>query len=90
MRFMVIERFRNRDAVPVYQRFRDNGRLAPEGLSYIGSWVDVEFERCFQVMETDDEALLQAWIRQWEDLIEFEVVEVMTSKEAFEAISPRL
>jgi len=51
---MIVEHFKNQDPAPVYKRFQDRGRLAPEGLQYVSSWVDVNFERCFQLMETDD------------------------------------
>jgi Protein of unknown function (DUF3303) len=88
--YFVIERFRNGDAVPVYRRFRDRGRLAPAGLNYVASWVDEKLERCYQVMETDDRALLDAWIANWSDLVEFEVYPVLTSAQALEKITPRL
>jgi hypothetical protein len=90
MQFMVIERFRNRDAKAVYRRFRDQGRLAPEGLRYVGSWIEVNFDRCFQIMECDDARLLQAWIADWGDLVEFEVVPVVSSEQTRETILPRL
>lgn len=89
-RYMVIEQFRDGDAVPVYRRFRERGRLAPEGLVYVASWVDEPMRVCYQVMETDDRALLDAWIANWADLVEFEVIPVMTSAEAAERIAPRL
>lgn len=88
--YMVIENFRNGDAVPVYRRFRDVGRLAPDGLRYVSSWVDTDFLRCFQVMECDNRALLDEWIAHWDDLVGFEVVTVMTSADAAAAIAPRL
>jgi hypothetical protein len=88
--FMVIEHFRAGQAPAVYRRFRERGRLAPAGLSYVSSWVDLEFQRCFQVMEADDEALLREWTAQWIDLIEFEVVPVRTSTEAAAVMSSRL
>lgn len=88
--YMVIENFKNADAVPVYRRFRDRGRLAPEGLSYISSWVNDQLDRCYQLMETEDRALLDRWIANWSDLVDFEVHPVITSKEAAERISPRL
>jgi hypothetical protein len=90
MLFMVIERFRNRDAKAVYRRFRDDGRMLPEGLRYVGSWIEVNFDRCFQLMECDDARLLQQWIISWTDLIEFEIVPVVTSEETREVILPRL
>jgi len=80
--YMVIERFRNGDARPVYERFRERGRIAPDGLSYVASWVDAELQCCYQVMQTDDPALLDQWMRHWRDLVEFEVHEVITSDEA--------
>jgi hypothetical protein len=91
MLFMVIERFKNRDAVAVYRRFRERGRMMPEGLKYIESWTEANFERCFQLMECDDpERLFEQWTARWQDLIEFEIVPVLPSKEAVEAIRPRL
>lgn len=87
---MVVEHFRNGDAVPVYRRFRDHGRLAPAGLTYVQSWVDDAMERCYQLMETSDRALLDQWVANWSDLVEFEVYPVMTSAEAAERIGPRL
>jgi len=79
MLFMVIERFKNRDPRPVGQRFRLQGRMLPNGVSYHASWVDGEGARCFQVMEADGPALLQAWISHWNDLVDFEVIPVVTS-----------
>lgn len=88
--YMIIEHFKNRDALPVYRRFRERGRMAPEGLHYVASWVDEEFERCYQVMATHDRALLEEWMAHWSDLVDFDVHEVVTSKEAAEKIAPRL
>jgi hypothetical protein len=88
--YMVVERFKNNDAVPVYRRFRDRGRMAPEGLAYVSSWVDQRLERCFQVMETHDRALLDEWIAAWSDIVDFEVHEVIPASEAVEIIAPRL
>jgi hypothetical protein len=82
MLYMIIEHFRNGDPVPVYARFRAQGRLAPEGLRYVGSWVRDDLTRCYQVMECDDPALLDAWLGAWADLVEFEVHSVITSAEA--------
>ena len=87
---MVIEHFKNKDAVPVYRRFRDRGRLAQEGLVYISSWVDEKLERCYQLMETDDRRLLDEWIANWSDLVDFEVHAVILSQEAAQRIAPRL
>jgi hypothetical protein len=82
MLYMVIEHFKAGQAPAVYRRFRARGRMAPEGLTYISSWIDQRFERCFQVMETSDIALLAQWMAIWDDLIDFEVVPVITSAEA--------
>jgi hypothetical protein len=90
MLYMVIERFRNRDAVPVYRRFRDQGRLAPEGLKYVSSWVTSDLTECYQLMECDQRRLLDEWIGRWADLVEFEVVPVITSAEAVAMMAPKL
>lgn len=82
MRYMIIERFRTGRAADVYRRFRERGRLAPDGLRYVASWVDVEITTCFQIMECDDRALLDQWMENWSDLVEFEVVPVMDSARA--------
>ncbi len=82
MLFLVIERFRNGDAQPVYRRFRERGRLAPPGLDYVNSWVTEDLTRCFQVMQCADRALLDQWIANWSDLVDFEVIPVLTSAEA--------
>lgn len=79
MLFMVIERFKERDPGPVYRRLRESGRALPEGLRYLDSWVEVNFDRCFQLMECDDATLLMRWVLQWRDLVEFEVVPVNPS-----------
>jgi hypothetical protein len=82
MLFMVIERFRNRDAGAVYRRFREKGRMLPDGLKYVDSWVEMNFDRCFQLMECDDERLFQEWTAHWSDLAEFEIVPINKSKDA--------
>jgi len=82
MLFMILEHFRDGDAAPVYARFRERGRMAPEGLHYVASWVTGDLARCFQVMECDDEGLLREWMSHWEDLTEFEVIPVITSADA--------
>ncbi|MGB9368145.1 MAG: DUF3303 family protein [Xanthobacteraceae bacterium] len=90
MLFMVIERFRNRDAKAVYQRFRDQGRMMPEGLKYISSWIEPNFDRCFQVMECDDARLLQEWVINWADLADFEIVPVVPSDQTREVVTSHL
>ena len=87
MLFMVIERFKNRNAAPVYERYRERGRMMPDGLKYIDSWVERDLGRCFQLMECDDPQLLRQWTNHWQDLVDFEIVSVITSKEAAEAIA---
>jgi hypothetical protein len=82
MLFMVIEHFRGGDSAPVYARFRARGRLAPAGLNYVASWVTADRARCFQVMETADQHLLEQWMGEWSDLIAFDGIPVITSAEA--------
>jgi hypothetical protein len=88
MLYMVIERFKNRDAQAIYRRFREKGRMMPEGLSYLDSWVEENFDRCFQLMECNDTQLLEQWASHWRDLMEFEFVPVRRSKEVVEMMSP--
>ena len=90
MLYMIVENFRRGNPVPVYRRFREHGRLAPEGLRYVGSWVTKDLRRCFQIMECNDSSLLAQWTARWEDLIEFEVIPVVTSAEAAAVVAPRL
>jgi len=87
---MIVEHFKNGDPLPIYRRFRDQGRMAPPGLNYVSSWVDVKMERCFQLMECDDRELIDSWIGKWSDIVQFEVYPVMTSREAAESVAPRL
>jgi hypothetical protein len=91
MLFMVIERFKDRDPIPVYQRVRDSGIKFPEGLKYVGSWIEPNFDRCFQLMETDDARLLQEWILNYQGFgMTFEIVPVVPSKETREVVAPFL
>ncbi len=90
MLFMILERYRDGDPVPVYRRFREHGRLAPDGLRYVSSWVTHDLGVCFQVMECDDRALIDEWTARWSDLVDFEVIPVMTSADAAAAVAPRL
>ncbi len=87
---MVIERFKHRDAAAVYRRVRDQGRLIPEELRYVSSWVETNWDRCFQLMECDDPHLFDRWIAMWSDLVDFEVIPVVTSAEARTAVTPLL
>lgn len=91
MLFMIIERFKDNDMLPIYKRVRDEGRMFPEGLKYIDSWVEPNFSRCFQLMESDDLRLLQEWILQWRGSgATFEIVPVVSSKETQEVVAPLL
>ena len=88
---MVIERFGGRErAAAVYRRARERGRMLPDGLKYVGSWVEADFGRCFQLMECEDPRLLREWAERWQDLVEFEFVPVVTSEAAAESISTLL
>jgi hypothetical protein len=90
MLFMVVERFRDRDAKAVYRRFREQGRMMPDGLTYVGSWIEANFDRCFQLMECGDAALLQDWLLNWSDLMECEIVPVVPSDQTRELVQSRL
>jgi hypothetical protein len=82
MLFMVIESYRDNNAAAVYRRFREKGRMLPDGLQYVDSWVEVNRGRCFQLMECDDVQLFQQWVARWDDLVGFEIVAVHSSKDA--------
>ena len=84
---MVVENFI--DEVQIYRRFREKGRMLPEGLNYISSWIDADFKKCFQLMETGDVKLFDDWIAHWSDVAGFEVFPVMTSEEAAKKIDER-
>ena len=79
MLYLVIETYRGGNAAAVYQRFRERGRMAPEGLAYVNSWVTEDLTRCYQIMETPDRVLLETWMAAWSDLVDFEVLPVITS-----------
>jgi hypothetical protein len=82
MLYMVIEHYRGGDPGPVYRRVRERGRLMPDGVRYVGSWVTQDLGHCYQVMEADDRRLLEEWIGHWDDLVAFEVIPVVTSTDA--------
>jgi hypothetical protein len=91
MLFMIVERFKDQDMLPVYKKFRESGRMLPDGLKYIDSWVEPNFGRCFQLMECDDLRLLQEWMLRWRGSgTTFEIVPVVTSKETREIVAPYL
>lgn len=82
---MVVEKFK--DAPEIYRRFDEKGRMMPEGLNYVSSWIDTEVKQCFQLMETEDVTLFDEWIFNWKDLADFEVIPVITAAEAREKIT---
>ena len=90
MLYLVVEHFRGGDPVPVYRRFREDGRQLPDGLRFVSSWVTTDLGRCYQVMETDQPELFDEWFASWADLVQFELIPVVTSAEAREAVAPRL
>ncbi|HTP46109.1 MAG TPA: DUF3303 family protein [Casimicrobiaceae bacterium] len=85
--FMIVEHFRNGDAAPVYRRFKERGRMAPDGLRYVSSWTTEDLTTCYQLMETSDRSLLDEWMRHWRDLVEFEIRPVITSQEAAQRVA---
>jgi hypothetical protein len=87
MLFMVIEHFRDGDAKAIYRRFREKGRLMPDGVNFVGSWVTADLGRCFQVMEAADVTLLQRWVAEWADLARFEIVPVVLGKATADALA---
>lgn len=89
MHYMIVETFRGGKPQPVYARFREQGRLAPPGLNYVASWVSQAGDRCFQVMECEARELLEQWLARWDDLVDFEVIPVISSAEAAAAFTPR-
>ena len=91
MLFMIIERFKDHDMLPIYKRVRDEGRMLPEGLRYVDSWVEPNFSRCFQVMECDDLRLLQEWALRWRGSgVTLEIVPVVSSRETRDVVAPYL
>jgi hypothetical protein len=90
MQFMVVETFRNQDAKAIYRRLRDKGRMMPENLEFVASWVSADLDRCFQLMEADDITLFQRWISEWSDLMSFEIVPVVSGNDTAEALTGQL
>jgi hypothetical protein len=90
MLFMVIETFRNQDALAIYRRLRDRGRSLPAGLTFVNSWVQADLDRCFQIMECDDVTLLQRWVAQWSELVHFEIVPIVAGKDTAAALADQL
>ncbi len=84
MQYMVVERFKEGAVAEVYRRFAIKGRMTPPGLDYLESWVSEDLSVCFQLMETSDLGLFALWTREWEDLVEFEIVPLISSSDARE------
>ena len=80
MLYMVVERFKEAAEPKIYRRFREKGRMMPNGLEYVSSWIDVDFKICYQLMQTEDVALFDRWIKNWNDLMDFQIVPVRTSR----------
>jgi Protein of unknown function (DUF3303) len=87
MLYMVVEHFKEGAAPEIYQRLREKGRMMPEGLEYIASWIDLRFQTCYQLMRTEDASLFPRWTDAWKDLFDFEIVPVRTSAEAVQIIA---
>ena len=87
MLFIVIEKFKNNDARAIYDRAREHGRMLPDGLKYVDSWVEANLQRCFQLMECEDARLFQEWVARWQDLVEFEIIPIVPSKQTAETIN---
>lgn len=91
MLFMVVETFPDQDPVPIYRHLRDKGRGLPDGLTYVHSWIEANFGRCFQIMECDDPAVLQQWVLSWRGSgIRFEFVPVVPSQQVQDTVAPHL
>jgi hypothetical protein len=84
---MVVEKFKNGDARAIYGRIREQGRMLPDGLKYVDSWVEANLQRCFQLMECEDSRLLQEWVSRWQDLVDFEIVPIVPSKQTTETMN---
>jgi hypothetical protein len=89
MLYIVIERFKEGATPEIYRRFRERGRMMPDGLEYVSSWIDLDFKICYQLMRTENFALFDKWIDNWRDLMQFEIVPVRTSAEAVELMAAR-
>ena len=87
MLYMVVERFK--DAPAIYRRLREKGRMMPEGLEYLSSWIDGDLKTCWQLMRTEDNSLFKVWTDNWKDLMDFEIIPVRTSDEARKMMESR-
>jgi hypothetical protein len=88
--FMIVERFKNQDASAADRHLQDNGRGLPDGLKYVDSWIEPNFDRCFQLMECDDLRLIQQRVLHWREFATFEIVPVVPSSETRELVAPHL
>jgi hypothetical protein len=88
MLYMVVERFK--DASAIYRRLRERGRMMPEGLEYVSSWIDADLNTCWQLMRTEDESLFEHWTDNWKDLMDFKIVPVRTSAEVREMMEKQV
>jgi hypothetical protein len=86
--YMVVEQFKNKNPLPVYKRYRAKGRMMPEGVEYVASWVEEDMGRCYQVMRAESRKLLDQWLSNWRDIVDFEVYGVITSQEAADRVRP--
>lgn len=86
MKYMIIEKFKEGKVKEVYKRFEEKGRLMPEGLHFINSWITEDVTTCYQVMETDDVTKLHEWVKNWNDLVEIQFIPVINSQQAKEKI----
>ena len=90
MLFMVIEHFDQARVKEIYARFHEKGRMIPDGLTYVDSWISADFARCFQLMQCDDVTKLQEWVLEWGDLARFEIVPLAASKDTAAAVKKHL
>lgn len=82
MTFLIIETFHKGQAKAIYQRFDQKGRMLPDGVRYINSWIDEAVTVCYQIMESDSREKIVEWTKHWNDLAEFEIIPVIDSEEA--------
>lgn len=81
MLFMVVEHFAPGSQPEIYRTVREQGRLLPDGLTYVDSWISAGFDTCFQLMECDNPLLFQEWVAGWGDLVRIEVIPVTHSRD---------
>jgi hypothetical protein len=79
---MVIEHYHPGKLKVLYQRFDEKGRMLPDGVTYIDSWINEDITVCYQLMESDSLDKLNEWISNWNDIVDFELIPVISSSEA--------